>query len=113
VNQDSRDSDRLTIEVVFAAPERQELISLSVSAGTTVEAAIELSAIGEMFPDEDIVDCQAGIWGKLVERDHVLRDGDRLELYRPLSIDPREARRRLAESGKSMGRSTEDARDPD
>lgn len=113
MNQESNHSEVLAIEVVFALPDRQELISLTIDAGTTVEAALELSAIGEMFPDEDIANYQAGIWGKPVGRDHVLKDGDRLELYRPLSMDPREARRQLAESGRSMGRSTEDSRDPD
>jgi len=89
----------VNIEIVFAMPGRQELISLTVDPDTTVETAISLSAIGDRFPDEDLSSYQAGIWGKLVDRDHPLEDGDRLELYRPLLIDPRDARRRLALSG--------------
>ena len=47
--------------------------------------------------------CQLGIWGRLVNRDQTLEDGDRVEIYRPLEIDPRETRRRLAAEGKTMG----------
>lgn len=103
----------MNIEIVFAMPGRQELISLTVDPDTTVETAISLSAIGDRFPDEDLSSYQAGIWGKLVDRDHPLEDGDRLELYRPLLIDPRDARRRLALSGDSMGRAVGDTKDPD
>lgn len=110
---ESDESELLAVEVVFALPSRQELISLRVKPGTTVDSAIKESAIGEKFPREDLSKCQAGIWGKPVDRDRVLKDGDRLELYRPLLIDPREARRRLAESGESMGRPRGKARDPD
>jgi putative ubiquitin-RnfH superfamily antitoxin RatB of RatAB toxin-antitoxin module len=46
---------------------------------------------------------QAGIWGRPVERDQAVSDGDRVELYRPLNMDPREARRRLAAAGRTMG----------
>lgn len=99
----SNDVDGLAIEVVFALPSRQALISLIVRAGTDVESAIRQSAISGIFPDEDFSKYQAGIWGKPVKRDYLLRNGDRLELYRPLSMDPREARRQLAARGGSMG----------
>ncbi len=103
----------MNIEVVFALPGRQELISLTVEPETTVETAISLSAIGDRFPDEDLSSYEAGIWGKLVNRDHPLEDGDRLELYRPLLMDPRDARRKLALSGDSMGKAVDDTKDPD
>ncbi len=61
------------------------------------------SAIGDLFPEEDFSDYQLGIWGKLVKCSYFLKDGDRLEVYRPLLIDPREARRALAADGRSMG----------
>ncbi|NOR66175.1 MAG: RnfH family protein [Woeseiaceae bacterium] len=100
----------MAIEVVFALPERQELISLTVEPGTTVAMAIRQCAIGDLFPEEDLAKCQAGIWGKPVGRDHPLKDGDRLELYRRLSMDPREARRKLAAVGRSMGQPADDPR---
>lgn len=99
----------LKIEVVFALPERQELISLTLDAGTTVETAISVSGIGDRFPEEDLSTYQVGIWGRIVNRDHPLENGDRLELYRPLSMDPRDARRKLAARGLSMGARIDDA----
>ena len=103
----------MNIEVVLALPGRQELISLDVDTDTTVEMAISLSAIGDKFPEEDLSNYRTGIWGKLVNRDHPLQDGDRLELVRPLLMDPRDARRQLALSGRSMGKAVDDIKDPD
>ncbi|MFQ5547348.1 MAG: RnfH family protein [Woeseia sp.] len=97
----------MKIEVVFALPQRQELILLTVDDGTTVAAAIAQSGVAEKFPDVDISSCQAGIWGNPVGREHLLQEGDRVELYRPLSMDPREARRKLAAIGRSMGRAND------
>ncbi len=103
----------MDIEVVLALPGRQELISLAVDADTTVETAISLSAIGDKFPEEDLSRYQTGVWGKLVDRNHPLQHGDRLELYRPLLMNPRDARRQLALSGGSMGKAVDDIKDPD
>ncbi len=103
----------MNIEVVFALPDRQELVALEVDPGTTVEMAISLSAIGDKFPEEDLSGYQTGVWGKAVNRDHRLQEGDRLELYRPLLMDPRDARRLLAASGGSMGQPRGATRDPD
>ncbi len=103
----------MNIEIVFALPGRQQLISLTVDPGTTVEMAISLSAIADKFPDEDISNYQAGIWGKTVNRDHPVQHGDRLELYRPLLMNPRDARRKLAAIGSTMGQSAHRSRDPD
>ena len=103
----------MNIEVALALPDRQELISLAVDKDTTVEMAISLSAIGDKFPEADLSTYQTGIWGKLVNRDHPLQEGDRLELVRPLLMDPRDARRQLALSGQSMGKAVDDIKDPD
>ncbi len=110
MNHETNDPGRLAIEVVFALPARQELISLTVDPGTTVAMAIRQCAIGDLFPEENLANCQAGIWGKPVGRDHPLKDGDRLELYRPLLMDPREARRKLAADGRSMGQPADNPR---
>lgn len=93
----------ISVEVVFALPERQELVALTIPAGASVADAIELSGIAGKFPEHDLAACRVGIWGRLVDRDRLLDDGDRVEIYRPLAIDPREARRKLAAEGKSMG----------
>lgn len=91
------------IEIVFALPEQQELIELSVDAGTTVAQAISMSAFAGRFPQHDIDACEVGVWGNVVPRTAVLQDGDRVEIYRPLRMDPREARRQLALQGRTMG----------
>lgn len=95
---------RIAVEVVFALPDRQELLRVALPSGSTVAEGIDASAIASRFPHQDLKSCAVGIWGRLVDRDHVLEDGDRIEIYRPLEIDPRDARRKLAAEGKSMGR---------
>ena len=94
----------LRVEVVFASPERQELVGLEVAEGTTVAQAIEQSQLAEKFPEHDLARCAVGVWGQVVGRDRRLRDGDRVEIYRPLRMDPQEARRELAAKGRSMGK---------
>ncbi len=96
--------ETIDVEVVFALAEQQELIPVTVPAGSTVLDAIEASGIAARFPEHDLSSCRQGIWGRLTGKDHLLEDGDRVEIYRPLKIDPREARRKLAAEGKSMGR---------
>lgn len=98
----------IAVEVVFALPERQELIGLQVVPGTTIAEAIDLSGIAARFPDEDLGNCECGVWGRPAGRDRELQDGDRVEVYRPLSIDPRDARRALAAEGRSMGAGEEE-----
>lgn len=87
----------IAIEVVYARPDRQALISLRVPIGSKLEAALEASGIYEQFPGDELQTCPTGIWGRPVPRTHPLAEGDRIELYRPLRIDPREARRQRAD----------------
>lgn len=93
--------DDINIEVAFGTPTKQELLKLIVPARTTVADAIELAGIASRFAGENFPQMQAGIWGKPVDRRHRLENGDRLELYRPLAIDPMDARRLRAQAGKS------------
>lgn len=90
------------LEVVFATPERQELVELAVPEGTTVAEAIDASGIADRFPAESLDECPVGIWGREVSRDQVPREGDRIEIYRPLAMDPKEARRQQALTGRTM-----------
>ena len=83
----------MQVEVVFALPDRQVLEALEIDEGATVAQAIERSGIARRFPEVDMSALQVGIWGRPVDRTHILRQGDRVEVYRPLEIDPREARR--------------------
>ena len=86
----------LSIEVVFAGPGRQEIIALEVDDGTTIAEAVSLSGIVYKFPEYDFENLQKGIWNKVADENQVLADGDRIEIYRPLEADPKEARRRRA-----------------
>lgn len=97
-------SKRFRVEVVFAEPEEQGLLDVEVEAGTTVAEAIAASGIGQRFDDEKLASLPVGIWGRVVDRGHEVRPGDRVEIYRPLAIDPLQVRRQLAEAGRTMGR---------
>lgn len=83
----------MRVEVVFALPQRQYLESLELPEGATVGDAIGTSGLAGQFPGIEFDGLQAGVWGKPVGRERLLVDGDRVELYRPLEMDPREARR--------------------
>ena len=92
----------ITIEIVFASPTKQRLLTCNVSVGTTVGEAIDGASLETEFPDVDFSSAPIGVWGHEVDRDHVVRDGDRIEIYRKLELEPREARRRLALAGRTM-----------
>ena len=82
----------LEIEMV----DRQVLKSMTVTEGTTVREAALQSGLGVEFPELDLQQAPLGIFGKAVKDETELRDGDRIEVYRPLLIDPKEARRKRA-----------------
>lgn len=88
----------MRIEVVYATPSRQELVELDVEAPLRVDDAIRMSRIESLFPEEDLSAREVGIWGRVVTRDTTAGDGDRIEIYRSLERDPREARRLRADS---------------
>ena len=89
--------EKYFIEVIYALPEEQELITLDVDQGTTVEQAIKQSGILERYTDIDLAVNKVGIFGKIAKTDQELRDKDRIEIYRPLIADPKESRRKRAE----------------
>ena len=84
----------ILIEVVYALPGRQTLVKLFVPTGTTVRDAIALSGLLSHYPAIDAARGKLGIFGKRVAPGTVLANGDRVEIYRPLTADPKEARRR-------------------
>jgi len=93
-SQDTQQTIR--VEVVLAMPERQELVSLEVNAGTTLADAISLSGLPEKFDGFEVDLRRVGIFGQKASPDQVLREGDRVEIYRPLIADPKEVRRQRA-----------------
>jgi hypothetical protein len=84
------------VEVVLAMPERQELIALEVNSGSTLADAIAQSGVIEMFEGFELDIAKVGIFGLKASQDQVLREGDRVEIYRPLIADPKESRRQRA-----------------
>lgn len=95
-------NDKIDIEVVYALPARQTLLKQQVATGTTVVDAIRASGILDKYPEIDLATSKLGIFGKLIKPDTVLREKDRIEIYRPLIADPKEVRRKRAEEGKVM-----------
>lgn len=102
-------NDQINIEVVYALPEEQVLLKLVVPDGTTVADAIKASGMLDKRPEIDLSANKLGIFGKLTKADAVLRDKDRIEIYRPLIADPKEVRRMRAEQGKVMKKGGGDA----
>ena len=93
------EADReIAIEVVYALPDRQDVVPLLVPAGTTVKAAIGLSGLAKRHPEIAGETMATGIYGRSVPGETVLSAGDRVEIYRPLLADPKLARRRRAAS---------------
>jgi putative ubiquitin-RnfH superfamily antitoxin RatB of RatAB toxin-antitoxin module len=96
-------AESITVELAYCTAERQILLEYRVPDGTTIGEAIDLSGIAETIAEIDIATLETGIWGKPFNRSHRVVASDRIELYRPLQIDPRDARRELAAAGMSMG----------
>ena len=86
----------IDVEVVYGTSAGQSLRQLHVRTGASVLDAIEVSGMLEQFPEIRIDSARVGIFGKAVTLDAVLRNGDRVEIYRELITTPKEARRRRA-----------------
>ena len=87
----------ITVEVVYALPEKQYLLKVSVAEGSTVEQAISASGILELRTDIDLAKNKVGIFSRPVKLTDTVNDGERVEIYRPLIADPKELRRQRAE----------------
>jgi putative ubiquitin-RnfH superfamily antitoxin RatB of RatAB toxin-antitoxin module len=86
----------VTVEVAYATRDVQTLVTLKLPAGTTVEEAIEASGLLIHFPEIDLAVNPVGIFGKACPLDQEVKTADRIEIYRPLRHDPKEARRQRA-----------------
>lgn len=99
---------RISVSIVYACPQNQWLKEFDVPLGTDVGELIELSGLLDAFPEisadvSNLKDLPVGIYAQRVSVDHILNDGDRVEVYRALKADPKEVRRQLAQLGKVMG----------
>ncbi|MBN3805437.1 RnfH family protein [Paraburkholderia sp. Ac-20336] len=96
-------SARLSVEVCYALAGAQTLIALELPAGATLQQAIDASGILRRFPSIDLAMQKVGVFGKLRPLDTVLADHDRVEIYRPLLVDPKVSRQRRVEKTRKAG----------
>ena len=92
--------EEIMVEVAYALPEEQVIISIEVPKKINIKQAIEKSGIQKKFPEIDLSKNKVGIFGKQTTLDHLLSDRDRIEIYRPLILDPKEMRRKRASKKK-------------
>ncbi|RLA45074.1 MAG: RnfH family protein [Gammaproteobacteria bacterium] len=88
------------VEVAYALPHRQAIVEVRVVVGTTALEAAQQSGIADGFGGIDLDNAKLGIFGKVVAPGQALRDGDRVEIYRPLIADPKEVRKARAARAK-------------
>lgn len=95
-------AEQINVEVVYALPAKQEVLSVRLPQGATVRQAIEQSGILAKHPEIDLAKNKLGVFAKIAKPDALLRDRDRVEIYRPLIADPKEVRKQRAAEGKVM-----------
>ncbi len=94
------DDNAMEVEIAYAKPDEQVILSLSARADITLRDAIEQSGILRQFPEIDLALNKVGVFGKVARLDARLSAGDRVEIYRPLIADPKEQRKKRAAEGK-------------
>lgn len=94
----------IQVEVAYATASEQFLVSLTLPASATVGEAIRQSGVLEAFPELQLDSIEVGIFSRVTELDVELSPGDRVEIYRPLQVDPKEARRLRALAKKKKGK---------
>jgi hypothetical protein len=95
-------AESIRVEVIYPLPEKQEILSVVVPVGSTVRQAIEASGVLQKYPEIDLAKNKLGVFAKLAKAETLLRDRDRIEIYRPLIADPKEVRKQRAAEGKVM-----------
>ncbi len=110
VGDNKQDQQAMNVEVVYALPQEQTLLSVQVPQGADVKDVILQSGVLALHPELDLEKMDVGIFGKLVTLKQKVRDKDRIEIYRPLIADPKEVRKKRAAEGKRLkkGGSTAD-----
>ena len=97
-------SKQINIEVVYGLPDKQSLLAVKVDENSTIEAAILSSGILTIHEEIDLAVNKVGIWNKSKKLSETIREGDRVEVYRPLIADPKAVRKRRAEKAIEEGR---------
>lgn len=98
--------DLMPVEVAYARPDEQRIFVLNVSTDATVRQVIEQSGVLHHYPEIDLSVNKVGVFSKLTKLDANLYPGDRVEIYRQLLADPKEARKKRAAEGKTMKKGT-------
>jgi putative ubiquitin-RnfH superfamily antitoxin RatB of RatAB toxin-antitoxin module len=93
----------LAVEVCYALADRQTLIAVQLPAGASVQQAIDASGILQRHPEIDLTKQKVGVFGRMKALDTVLADHDRVEIYRPLIVDPKLARQRRVDKTRKEG----------
>jgi len=106
-------TDMMQVEVAYATEHEQLIVPVQVPAQCTVKQALEQSKIVQHFPEIDLDSAKVGIFGKLSKMDALLNPGDRVEIYRSLIADPKEARKKRAAEGKVMKKGARAATKPE
>lgn len=91
----------MKVEVAYATPDMQRIFTVYVLPGSTIEAVIDRSGVLDIFPDIDLLKQKIGVFSQQKKLSDIVFDGDRIEIYRPLTIDPKEARRKRAKRASS------------
>jgi len=102
-------AEMIKVEVCYALAAKQELVGVKLPEGATLVQALEASGLLQKYPEIDLKKNKFGIYAKLSKPDTVLRDRDRVEIYRPLIADPKEVRKQRAAEGKVMKKGAGDA----
>lgn len=100
---------KIAVEVCYPLPDKQEVVRVTLSAGSNLLDALNASGLLAKYPGIDTKTNKFGIWNKLSKLEAVLRDRDRVEIYRPLIADPKEVRKQRAAEGKVMKKGAGDA----
>ena len=94
----------IRVRVAYALPDRQWVEEVTAPVGSTAREVIAASSVLDRFEGIDLDRDRVGVYSRLIDVDAVVSDGDRIEIYRPLSADPKEVRRARAKKGRTRGR---------
>ena len=92
--------EQITVEVAYALAHKQKIIPVKVAAGTSARDVVSQSGIARDFPEVDVETADLGLFGKAIKDDYQPEPGERLEIYRPLKADPKDARKARAAKAK-------------
>ena len=91
-------ADSFEVEVVYALPEKQRVFTVRIEAGTTAEQAVRQCGVLSEYPQIDLADAKLGVFGRRIATSTIVHPGDRIEIYRPLLVDPKAIRRLRAQA---------------